>query len=106
VQTCALPIWIQIVERNLQLSLFEDDSTPSELPETVQQPETWYLLYRRDGSKVFAELSLPILVGDDGVIKHWRERIILPAIDLTESPGWEGEDEGPSIDVDVQPRLG
>lgn len=96
---------IQIVERNQQLSLFGEDEASNVQKEIGQQPQTWYLLYRREGSKVFSELSLPIVVSDDGVIKHWQERIILPVIDLTDGPSSGNEDHGPAFDVDVRRRV-
>lgn len=96
---------IQIVEQNQQLSLFKQDEDPVTQKEMRQDPQTWYLLFRRDGPKVFAELSLPILISDDGVIKHWRERIILPVFDLSDGPIWVDEDHGSLFDVDVQRRA-
>lgn len=96
---------IQIVEWNQQLSLFGEPEDSNARKEKRQESQTWYLLYYRTGSKVFAELSLPIIVSDDGVIRHWRERLILPVLDLSEGPILGNEDFGPSIVVDVRRRV-
>jgi hypothetical protein len=56
--------------------------------EAAQGVETWALLYFRrnpsDGEEGFirAELSLPVEVNEQGSVLGWRDRIILPQIDL------------------------
>ncbi|HEY0217398.1 MAG TPA: hypothetical protein VGC57_13500 [Cellulomonas sp.] len=40
---------------------------------------TWFLLYHRSQEdELRAELSLPVLVSERGVVTSWRERILLP----------------------------
>lgn len=52
---------------------------------------TYFLLLHRGQNEIRCELSLPSLMGPDGFIAGWQERIILPAIPLDDS----------AIDIDV-----
>lgn len=41
---------------------------------------TWFLLYyRSEEDELRAELSLPVVVTDEGAVTGWRERLLLPA---------------------------
>lgn len=64
-------------------------------------PATWMLLYHWDHHRpvVHAELSLPVDFTDEGQVRRWSHRILLPEQDLTEfsisqNPG------GPHDDVE------
>jgi len=72
-----------------------------DLKRESKQPQNWVLLYHwsSDEPVVRAELSLPISI-EDGEIKNWEHRILLPAQGLDEfeiSPRPAG---GPQDDVD------
>ncbi|WP_354641309.1 hypothetical protein [Kitasatospora camelliae] len=44
---------------------------------------TWFLVIHPDEDKVRVELSLPVRVGDDGLVGEWIERILLPPVPVT-----------------------
>lgn len=48
--------------------------------------DMWMLLVHRDKDRVRSELSLPTGVTPEGDVLGWRERIILPEIDLSNEP--------------------
>lgn len=94
------------VETNYQqLNLFqEDDPEPiADLVEPLLQ--TWILMLATDAHQLSYELSLPLSLGADGRIVSWAERIIFPAIEISEIPGRdrsdEDDDEGGAGDIDV-----
>lgn len=54
-----------------------------ELPEDGPADETtatWFLMAYGAGKRIQAELSLPLIIGDDGFVKVWAERILLDDI--------------------------
>jgi len=52
---------------------------------TVQQVRpTWYLLLRVSGDKILSEFSLPLAMSDEKKISEWAERVILPAIQISQ----------------------
>lgn len=66
----------------------------------------WYLLHYATEEWMRCELSQPILANDSGHVEGWRERIILPAIDLTDASARNGGGpDGPELDVPVTPRA-
>lgn len=72
------------VECNNQL-IFDLPPPPVEEIEQVTgkaNRHTWYLLYTVDGSKIRAELSLPLGLSAERHISQWHERIILPEINI------------------------
>lgn len=77
----------QAVERNRQCAL--DLGPMFELPPDPTEPPAdtaiWYLLYRPTGTGIACELSLPERI-QDGFISRWIERIILPHLELADSP--------------------
>lgn len=61
---------------------------------------TWFLLFLVDGNMIYAEVSLPDAISEDGQITSWRERIVVGPFDLgptTFSP----EESGPTDPVNV-----
>ncbi|MGH3170782.1 MAG: hypothetical protein ACRDN0_33535 [Trebonia sp.] len=62
--------------------------------------ETWLLLYNVTETEIRAELSLASGISANGFVGAWRERIILPVIDLSDpdsagsGPGSAGRDQG------------
>jgi hypothetical protein len=101
---------IALVTRNrTQRDFFESDE--EEVNVANPQADTWFLLRNRIDEAVFAELSLPAAIGDDGRVEEWIERIILPAISLDPRGGIlqdpssdSGRDRGEAIDVPVRRR--
>lgn len=101
---------VRVVKANAQIALSLgsqfDVRDESEVAEVV-----WYLLYRSDGDRVFAELSLPSAI-EGGVIVDWHERIILGPFDATpdavDGPVLGLGDNGTGHDytVDVEMRGG
>lgn len=87
--------------------LFLQELEPEEegKPQEVDGRVTWYLLCHRQGDAVRAELSLPVVVNGGGRIELWRERIILPVIDLGQGPA-PVIDSGPDLDVPVHRKAG
>jgi hypothetical protein len=98
---------VKAVEANIQLAfdfagLFNwpapsDDGTP--------EPAlgTWLLLYNAGETEIRAELSLASAISATGFVGAWRERIILPAIDLTR-PDAAGRGRAQGIAVAVGQR--
>lgn len=72
-----------------------------DLQREPEGPQTWVLLYHWSTSKpeVRAELSLPLSV-EDGEIRNWEHRIILPAQGLEEFEITSRPATGPQDDVD------
>lgn len=70
------PATVEAVLENGQGRLFD-------LEPTV----TWFLLVHSRSAGVWAELSLPHRIDEDGRITSWRERIILGRIEPTEPTG-------------------
>jgi len=64
------------------------DFTPEDLRKmgVIAKPavdmRTWFLLFRVDGNTIYAEVSLPDAISEDGQVTSWRERILLAPIDL------------------------
>ncbi|WP_147675052.1 hypothetical protein [Nigerium massiliense] len=46
-----------------------------------EPPATWFLMAHGSGKAIQAELSLPLIIGNDGYVKVWAERILLDDID-------------------------
>jgi len=96
------------VEANkLQLDLFTP-AEPVPVIREAKEPLTWILLVRPVGSEAYAELSLPLIIGDGGRIEKWRERILLPL----SRRGDDGSrirrrppEPGPDIEVAVTRRV-
>ncbi len=100
---------MRIVRRNAQFAL--PGLLPADDPELTGNAfgPTWFLLYRRDGDTVRRELSLAKGVSDAGVLWSWKERLILPEIDMLDVPPGgrdRGDDAGPDLDVPVVSRVG
>lgn len=91
------------IETNLTLDLeftSEVARTLGIAPSTDSPMQTWLLLFMVEKDVIYAELSMPDAISDDGQITSWRERILLPRIELTPPP-MLGEENGPTDPVDV-----
>lgn len=95
---------IRDIQSNHQLWLF--DSTDVGRRGAPAQA-VWYLLHYASEEWMRCELSQPILASESGHVEGWRERIILPPIDLTDG-GASNEDgpDGPEVDIPVTRRTG
>lgn len=102
------PATVAAVLRNrTQREFWESDAEEATVPNPTAQ--TWFLLRNRIDETVYAELSLPAAIGDDGRVEEWIERIILPPISLDPRGGLlqppdAGGDRGEAIDVPVRRR--
>jgi hypothetical protein len=54
---------------------------------------TYLLLRRRENDKAFWELSVPDVIGIDGFVVDWSERLVFPPIDLAPLPDFQIDDE-------------
>ncbi|MFJ6096922.1 hypothetical protein [Williamsia muralis] len=71
------------------------------------QWKLWYLLHRRQGNKVYLELSAPDHLDDSGFPRGWRTRISIPTFEIGEPDidVFDGNDDGdPDIDVPVRKK--
>lgn len=64
---------------------------------------TWFLLFRVDGELIYAEVSLPDVISEDGQITSWRERILVGPFNLDPS-SFPLDETGPMDPVDVPVR--
>ena len=98
------PSTADAVHANAQLYLFAEFA-PTTREETDTEHATWVLLFYRDAEEIRAELSLPDLIGDDGHINGWRERIILGAQPLDADVLPATPDFGPDPIIDIRRRA-
>lgn len=66
---------------------------------------TWILLFHADGKELRGELSLPVSMDEEGHIKAWKERIILPSQPLDSGFTVREPEFGPEVDIDIQRRA-
>ncbi len=100
---------IRIIKRNEQLVMV--DLLPGDDPEVIgdqadagEVGPTWFLLYFRSGDKVRCELSLATGVTSTGGLIKWRERLILPELDMHHGPnGPDALGDDSPVDVPVTP---
>jgi hypothetical protein len=88
---------VKAVEANIQLAFDFAGLFNWPAPSDHGTPEpalgTWLLLYNPAETEIRAELSLASAISATGFVGAWRERIILPVIDLT-SPDAAGRGRG------------
>ena len=66
---------------------------------------TWFLLYYRTGDIVRSELSFAKGVDPPGQLIDWKERLILPDIDLRSPEPAIMDDTPPDVEVHVSRRA-
>ena len=66
---------------------------------------TWLLLIHCDKTEVRAELSLPLGIDEYRRVSGWKERILLPRIDIDPLRELETDDRQQPIDIPVQRRA-
>ena len=65
---------------------------------------TWFLLYNRAGDVLRSELSYAKNVDNQGELIDWRERLILPDIDLSMPQPAIMDNTPPDVEVRVSRR--
>jgi hypothetical protein len=90
------------VEQNLMFDFDAADLARLGMARTASPTmRTWLLLFLAEGNKIYAELSLPDGISDEGFICSWRERIIVPVIELGPATFVSANDTGPNEPVVV-----
>lgn len=99
---------VKVVEQNAQLSLPFAGAASPRVRRIIAAGgfRTWFLMrYRPESLKtVFAELSLPKEITDEGKVEDWDPRIIFPVVDVSGGPATERRhdlDDGDSGPIDV-----
>lgn len=90
---------VRIIRRNAQRELALEGALSRSRNLLVDDGGTWFLLYYRTGDIVRSELSFAKGVDTPGQLIDWKERLILPDIDLR-SPEPAIMDDTP-LDVEV-----
>jgi len=97
-----------LATNNRQLGLelvFPDGMEPPLLnPGRFGDHATWFLLIHREETVIRRELSLPLGFTDDQRVSGWKERILLPDIDLGPLDDMVLPDDDLEIDVPVSKR--
>ena len=93
---------IRIIQLNAQLTLWGDDNPPADAEDFQPARPTWFFLYFRAGDTLRSELSLAEAVSSTGMLLKWKERLVLPEIDLLPPKPSVGTDTPPpNLDVQV-----
>jgi hypothetical protein len=66
--------------------------------------DTWVLLHRVTKNGIYAELSRPTEISDDGMIDKWSERILLGKIELDGDPIQVTAPDQPDIDIVISKK--
>ena len=74
-------------------------------PTKLSSRATWVLLIHRDEASVRAELSHPLGIDEYRCLSGWRERILLPSIDVDPLHEVEIDDRRRTIEVPVQRKA-
>lgn len=95
---------IEAIEINQQLDMFVE-VIPDTLPD-YSDHQTWVLLHHTDIARkeIRIELSHPAVIGEDGKIRAWYERIIIGSISLDDAQVTTIP-SGPDIDFDVRRKA-
>jgi hypothetical protein len=89
------------IETNLMLEFEPEDLQRLGIAaKPAPDMRTWFLLFLLADETIYAEVSLPDSISEDGMITSWRERIILDPIQL--GPEVLGDSEtGPTDPLDI-----
>jgi hypothetical protein len=76
---------VEAVAQNYSLPL--DERYVADNAKIVGQAPTvtWFLLHNRKGGQLFAELSRPMFINDEGFVEKWEPRIPLRALSLDQA---------------------
>lgn len=66
---------------------------------------TWLLLIHRDDTAVRAELSHPLGFDDNKRVSGWKERILLPSVDVAPLEELDLEEREQALDVPVRRKV-
>ena len=96
---------IDAVEMNYQADMFSE--LLPEAPTETDRQDTWVLLHFTDtvSNELKIELSRPSMIGDDGRISAWSERIILRSVPLDGDLVNVTPPQGPDIDFEVRRKA-
>lgn len=87
---------------SVNFDLFNPDPEPGENEVLL----TWILLVSRSATEVLCELSLPLMMGKDGRVDLWKERIIVGKIPMDLEPvAMAPAAPTPDIEVGVKRRT-
>lgn len=89
---------IAAVESNRQADMFAD-LLPAKVKTADVPRDTWVLLHNVAKDGIYAELSRPTEISDDGIIDMWSERILLGKIELDGDPVQVAAPDQPDIDI-------
>jgi hypothetical protein len=100
-------VTVEVVSRNMQLSLFGSASTDEDADRN-RRPPTWLHVhyYDHEAGEIRHELSLPLEMTGKKVTA-WEKRVLLPPVPFEMEDGFDDEDDFPDdepIDVDVPRR--
>lgn len=95
---------IAAVESNRQADMFayllpEKDGANAKIAR-----DTWVLLHRVTKDGIFAELSRPTEIDEDGIIDKWSERILLGKIELDGDPVQITAPDQPDIEIIISKK--
>ena len=99
------PASIRIVKQNMQYELFLEDPVSRARNDLARNlGGTWFLLHYRVDDIVRSELSYANAVDKEGRLIAWKERLILPDINLLDPPSETRGNTSPDVDVPVYRR--
>jgi hypothetical protein len=101
------PAGVRIVKENTQYTLQLNDVARESDDLVASLDGTWFFLYYRVGDVARTELSYARAVSTSGKLLSWKERLILPDVDLTEpTPRTRtNDDTPPEVDVTITRRA-
>ena len=101
------PAGVRIIKVNIQFELIlQEDGDEMSQDVLSDFGGTWFLLYNRVEDIIRSELSFANAVDESGSLLKWRERLVLPDIDLLRPPPEDDQGEGtPDVDVPVTRRV-
>lgn len=98
------PGGVRIINQNTQYALALDVVSRAN-NDRVGSLGTWFLLYFRAGDVVRSELSYAKAVDNSGELMDWKERLILPDIDLGgPTPSLDARPAPPDVEVHISRR--
>ncbi len=85
---------------------FPDGNTPPLLdPATFGERATWLLLIHRSNKELRAELSHPLGFDNNLRVSGWKERLLLPPIDIEQLASFQPGERKQPIDIPVRRKA-
>ena len=98
------PAGVRIVKQNMQYELLLEEAVSHARNDLVDNlGGTWFLLHYRVDDIIRSELSYAKAVDTAGQLIAWKERLILPDIDLLDPPS-ATTNTSPDVDVPISRR--